>query len=150
MKKYNKPLLALLIGTMTVIGAAGVAGARWGGHGGGCGYGYNGGNAPSKQITPEMQQMMEKAYNTIAPMQMELRAKQTELTAKIYGGADDATIQALTKEVDRLQSRVTEARVTMQKEFAKAGMPLHQGGGCMSGGMGMHGGGYHGGMEHGS
>lgn len=127
MKRYNKPLLALLIGAMSIAGAAGVAHARPGGHGG-----YFGGGGPCygmQQVTPEMHQMMEKAYNEISPLLMELRAKQSELTAKIYGGADEKTIKALTDEVAGLQARVTEARVGMQRQFAKAGVPL----GCAGG-----------------
>lgn len=84
--------------------------------------------------------MMEKAYNEIAPLQMELRAKQDELTAKIYGGADEKTVQDVSKQVIALQTRLTEARVKMQQQFAKAGLPLRQSGCPMMGGMGMMGG----------
>lgn len=136
MKQYNKPLLALLIGAMTIVGAAGVAEARMGmgGHGG-----FHHGGAYA-ELTPEMQQMMEKAYNDIAPLQLELRAKQQELTAKIYGGADDKAVQQLSAEISALQKRVTDARVKMQQDFAKAGVPMQYG--CpMGGGRGFHGGG---------
>ena len=134
MKQYNKPLLALLIGAMTIVGAAGVAEARMGGHGG---KPFHHGGAYA-ELTPEMHQMMEKAYNDIAPLQLELRAKQQELTAKIYGGADDKAIQQLSAEVSALQKRVTDARVRMQQDFAKAGIPMQYG--CpMGGGKGFHG-----------
>lgn len=149
MTKYNKPLLALLIGAMTVVGAAGVASARMGMHGGPHHGAYAG------QVTPEMRQMMEKAYADIAPLQLELRAKQQELTAKIYSGADDKTIQELGKEVTNLQARLTQARIKMQQDFAKAGLPIHMGG-CPMGGGGMMGHGMgpgmmgpHGGYMHG-
>lgn len=152
MKQYNKPLLALLIGAMTIVGAAGIAEARMGGHGG---KPFHHGGAYA-ELTPEMHQMMEKAYNDIAPLQLELRAKQQELTAKIYGGADDKTVQQLSAEISALQKRVTDARVKMQQDFAKAGIPMQYG--CpMGGGRGFHGGpmggkgfhgpmGFHGGM----
>lgn len=149
MTRINKSLLAMLIGAMTITGAAGLAQAR------GYGYGPHHGGYAMQDISPETRQMMEKAYNDIAPLQMELRAKRAELTAKIYGGADDKTIQDLTAQVNALQNRVTQARVKMQQDFAKAGVPLRggMGGNCMMGGggpgMGMHGGyhgGYHGGM----
>lgn len=147
MKKYNKSLLALLLGAMTVVGGAGVASARMGMHGGP----HHGAYAAS-QVTPEMRQMMEKAYDAIAPLQLELRAKQQELTAKIYGGADDKTIQELSGQVTSLQTRLTESRIRMQRDFAKAGVPMFMGG-CPMGGPGMHGGpgmtGMHGGMMHG-
>lgn len=139
MNKYNKSFLAMVLGLVTVVGAAGVAGARWGGpHHGGCGYGY--GYGAVQPPSPEAQKLMESAYNSIAPLMMELRAKQDELTAKIYGGADEKTIDALSKEVSRLQAQVTDARVKMQQQFVKAGVPMHAGG-CMFGpgpGMGMH------------
>lgn len=135
--------MAALISAMAVTGAAGVAEARWGGHGGHGGPHHRGGYA-AQELSPETQQMMEKAYNDMAPMIMELRAKQAELTAKIYGGADDKTVQALTTEVNALQARVNEARVRTQREFSRAGVPLHQGSGCWFGGRGMHRGGMYG------
>lgn len=154
MKNYNKPILALLIGAMTVMSAAGFAEARMGMHGGGHAMPYYGG-AMGEGITPEMRQMMEKAYNQMAPLQLELRAKQQELTAKIYGGADDKSVQQVADEVTTLQKRLTEARVKMQQDFAKAGIPMH-GGGCMFGNGPMggpgkmgHGMGGHGMMGHG-
>ena len=93
--------------------------------------------------------MMEKTYNDIAPLLLELRAKEDELTAKIYGGTDEKTLRELTENVGRLQARVTEARVNMQRQFAKAGIPLRGGLGCADGyshmGGGRHGyGGRHG------
>ena len=133
MKQYNKPLLALLIGAMTVMGAASFAEARPDQPGKPFHHGSRYGD-----LTPEMHQMMEKAYNDIAPLQLELRAKQQELTAKIYGGADDKTVQQLSAEVSTLQKRLTDARVKMQQDFAKAGVPM--GYGCaMGGGRGFHG-----------
>lgn len=134
MKRYNKPLLALLVGALSMAGAAGLAQARPGGH-----YGAGGPCYQAAQVTPEMQQMMEKAYNDIAPLIMELRAKQDELTARIYGGADDKTIKDLTDSVVRLQGRVTEARAALQKQFVKSGVPLHAAG-CLGFAPGMRGG----------
>lgn len=136
MKKYNKPLLALLIGAMTVMGAASFAQARQDYPGRGF---HHGGRY--MDMTPETRQMMEKAYNDIAPLQLELRAKQQELTAKIYGGADDKTVQQISAEVSALQKRLTEARVKMQQDFAKAGVPMNCGGmmGGMMGGRAFHG-----------
>ena len=141
MNKYNKSFLALTLGLITIIGAASAASARWGGphHGGGHGYGCGSMQAPS----PEAQKLMEDSYNAMAPLVMELRAKQDELTAKIYGGSDEATINSLSKDVNRLHDQVTQARVSMQQKFAKAGIPMYQAGrGCM--GMNMHRG-WHGG-----
>ena len=72
---------------------------------------------------------------------MELRAKQDELTAKIYSGADAKTIDALSKYINSLQARLTEARVAMQQQFAKAGVPIHAAGrgcNCLFAGGGMH------------
>lgn len=133
MKQYNKPLLALLIGAMTVMGAASYADARPDHAGKPF---HHGGRYAD--LTPEMHQMMEKAYNDIAPLQLELRAKQQEMTAKIYGGADDKTVQQLSSEVSALQKRLTDARVKMQQDFAKAGVPMRYG--CpMGGAKGFHG-----------
>lgn len=142
MKKYNKSLMALAIGLVAVMGTAGVASARWGGHGGwghggghGCGYGYGMAQPPS----PEAQKMMEQAYTQVAPKMLELRAKQEELTAKIYGGGDEKTIGELTRQVERLYTEVTEAQVKMQQQFAKSGIPMHHGGGYhYGGGPGWH------------
>lgn len=137
MKPHNKTLVLLLVGAMTTVGGAGIAAARHGVmH-------YGRGSVQHQMASPEMQQMMEKAYNNIAPLQLELRAKQQELTAKIYSGADDKTLRQLTEEVNALYKRVLEARVQMQREFARAGMPMHMGncpmggGGMGMGGMGM-------------
>lgn len=144
--QYKTPFLALLLGLATVVGSAGLAEARPGGHGGYGGYhggGYH--NGYGSQVTPEAQKMMENAYNAAAPKIMELRAKQAELTAKIYGGADQKTIDALTQEVGRLQAEVMAERVKTQQQFAKAGIPIQHGGACGfgSGMRGMRGHGYH-------
>jgi Spy/CpxP family protein refolding chaperone len=138
MNTLQKSLLVLFIGGVALAGTAGNADARWGGHGyqyGGCGPGGG-----WREISPEMRRMMEKAYDDIAPLQLELRAKQDELTARIYGGADDKSIRELADAVSRLQSRLGEARVDMQKQFAKAGVPLRSGRGCPGGFGPMHGG----------
>jgi hypothetical protein len=146
MTGLHKSLLALIVGGVALAGAAGIADARPGGH-----HPYAGGAGPcggAWQVTPEMSRMMEKTYNDMAPLLLELRAKEDELTAKIYGGADEKVIKELTEAVGRLQARVTEVRVNMQKQFAKAGVPLRGGLGCadgyghMGGGRHGHGGGY--------
>lgn len=137
MNKYNKSFLALTLGLITILGAVGVASARWGGpHHGGGGYGCGTMQAPS----PEAQKLMESSYNTIAPLLMELRAKQDELTAKIYSGADAKTVDTLSKDINSLQAKVTEARVAMQQQFAKAGVPIHAAGrgNCLFADGGMH------------
>lgn len=167
MKKYNKALIALLVAAMGIAGVAGVASARgWhGSHGGGCngqggygpGYGHGGGHGygygpgGTMNLSPEVRGMMEKSYTETAPLFMELRAKQTELTAKIYGGADDKTVQDLSRQVNDLQTRLNDARVRTQQQLAKAGVPLNGVAPCPGmGGMGFHGRmhngfGYHGG-----
>lgn len=133
MNKYTKSLAALILGVAAATTAVGVAEAHWfDGHGGRCG-GYAGAEAPS----PEAQKMMQDAYTSMAPKMLELRAKRDELTAKIYSGADQASIDALTREMNALQAKVNEERVKYQQQFAKAGVPMHASGRCMFGpGMG--------------
>lgn len=139
MKKYNKTLLALMLCAVTVLGASGISEARPGGHRGyhhGNGQGYGGGMGYGPQMTPEMQQMVNENCNKMAPVRLELQAKQAELTAKIYSGADDNTIQALSRDVSRLQAQLTESRVAAQKQYAKAGVPMRGGMRGMGHGMG--------------
>jgi hypothetical protein len=87
-------------------------------------------------LTPEAQKEIVAAYDTMIPLIMELRAKQDEFTAKLYSGADNKTIEALGKEIARLQARVTESQLALQQQLARSGVPLHHvaGGGMMGGG----------------
>ncbi|MDL2266589.1 hypothetical protein LJC46_01190 [Desulfovibrio sp. OttesenSCG-928-G15] len=126
MNKYTKIAAALVLTVAATGAGAGIANAQWG-HGGPCGFMNN--EPPS----PEMQQMISDAYQKIAPKLLELRAKRDELTAKIYEGADQATIDGLKRKVDELQSVLNSEHVKLQQQFAKAGMPLHMGGRCMMG-----------------
>jgi|GEM_PF-2836701 len=144
MSKVNKSVLALALGLITIMGVAGAASARWGGPmgGGPCGYGYN--QDAAQALSPEAQKIMESAYDKMAPLVMELRAKQDEFTAKLYSGADSKTMDALGKDITRLQTQVTEARLALQQQLAQAGVPLrYAAGGCMMAG-GMMGGGMRG------
>lgn len=134
MKKLSKPLSLFLLGAMFLVGGAGLASARGGGHFGG----YHG-QRYTDNLTPETREALDKAHAALAPIHMELRAKQSELTAKIYSGADDKTIQQLSQEIGALQVKLTEGRIAVQKQLVKAGVPLHSGG-CFMGGMGGPGG----------
>jgi hypothetical protein len=167
-KKRNTFLVAFLVSALALAGIGGFALAGPGyGHGGyhggmGGGYGYHGGGhggrggcggygpggygggyyGPGAAINPEAQKIVEKAYLDSAPLFLELRAKKEELAAKIYSGADDATVDNLNRQVLDLQSRLNNSRVAMHKALAKAGVPLAS---AMSncpvmgfGGMGFH------------
>lgn len=141
MNKYTKTVAALVLGIAATATVASVADANWfDGHRGRCG-GYMATEDPS----PELQKMMEDAYNRMAPMLLEVRAKRDELTAKIYGGGDQASIDALTKQVNELQAKVNTEHVKIEQQMAKAGLPMNASGRCMFGpgprGMmgGMHG-----------
>jgi hypothetical protein len=166
MQSRNKILTALLVGMFSLAGIGGFAFAQGGYHGGmgyhgggyhgggmgyygggGCGGGYGPGGfqgpGPRAALPPEAYDIMQKSYTETAPLFLELRAKQAELSAKIYSNADDATIQGLVKEITDLQTRLTQARVTMNKQLAKAGVPLNSAlGNCpgfgMGGGFGYH------------
>lgn len=123
MKTCSKTLLALIISSVTLVGAAGLASAR----GGYCFEdGFHGmrGYGAMQNISPEARQGLAQAHETLAPLFLEYRAKQAELTAKIYSGADDKLIQELTKEVERLHVKLTEGKVALQKQMVKAGVPL--------------------------
>lgn len=155
MKKHNKILLMLLAASIGFAGLAGVASARGGFHGGyhggygGCnGAGYYGGGGPamSPAISPEAREALQKAHTALAPLYMELQAKKQELSAKIYGGADDSTVKGLISEVNSLEARLTEGRAEMQKQMAKAGLPMNPGMmNCASFAGGYHGHGWKGG-----
>ena len=134
MKKVNKSILLLTLALITVIGLAGVAEARWGGPGT-CPFGYGPASGMTREISPEARKIMEAAHEKTAPLALELRAKQKEFTAKLYGGADSKILDALRQDILRLQAEVTEARLNLQQELAKAGVPLQMGRG-MKGGMG--------------
>ena len=122
MKKCNAILMGLVIGSMTLLGAAGIASARGGcgGYGGHGGYGYH----AMQDLSPEVRESLRKAHEAMAPVFMQYQAKRAELTAKIYSGADDKTIQDLSKEVERLHTQILEGRVNIQKQLSKAGVPL--------------------------
>lgn len=146
MTTFKKPLVIVLTGLIIATAGATFASARGGWHNGnGHGGGY------SQQISPEVMAMMEKGRAEMVPLHVELRAKQAELTSKIYQGADDGTIQRLSKEIAALQGRLTQGHITMQKQLAEAGVPMR--GGCfMGGGMGYgpgHGGKHGWGGRHG-
>lgn len=134
MKKLSKPLSLFLLGAVLLVSGAGLASARGGGH-----FGGSHGQKHTDKFTPEAREALDKAHAALAPIHMELRAKQAELTAKIYSGADDKTIQELSREIGVLQAKLTEGRIAVQKQLVKAGVPLHSGG-CFTGGPGgMHG-----------
>lgn len=134
MKKISKPLFLFLLGAMFLAGGAGLAGARGGGHFGG----YHG-QRNMDTLTPETREALDKAHAALAPVYMELQAKQAVLTAKIYSGADDKTVQELSREIGALQAKLTEGRIAVQKQLAKAGVPLHSDGYLMGGPGGMRG-----------
>ena len=153
MKRYSKSLMVLVIASLAIVGAAGAASARGGcgGYGGGHGGGYGGGYGEAmRNLSPEVRDSLRKAHDAIVPLAVQYRAKHAELSAKIYSGADDKTIQDLTKEVERMHSQLLEARLGLQKQMAKAGLPMRgmMGGDCLGGfGGGMGGcGGMGGGM----
>ena len=137
MSKVNKSVLALALSLITIMSVAGVANARWGGPmgGGPCGYAYS--QDAAQTLSPEAQKIMESAHDKMAPLVLELRAKQDEFTSKLYSGADSKTMDALSKDIARLQTQVTEARLALQQQLAQAGVPLRHvaGGGMMGGGM---------------
>lgn len=139
MKTLKKSALILLAGLTIATAGTQIASARGGWHGG-PGPCWDGG-AYSDKFTPEVQAMVEKSRAEMAPLHMELRAKQAELTSKIYQGADDGIIQRLTKEISDLQARLTQGHVAIQKQLASAGVPLESG--CFMGGFGSHGPGKH-------
>jgi len=114
MSTFNKFFLILALGLVTVIGAAGAAGAR----GGCCGYG--------QEISPEAQKILQSARDNMAPLVQDLRAKREEFTAKVYSGADSKVTDALRKDIVRLQTQVTEARLTLQQDLAAAGVPQRE------------------------
>ena len=118
MKKHNRILLTLLAASLGLAGLAGVAAAR-----GDCPGGGYGGAA----MNPEVRDTIQKAHTAMAPVFMELQAKKQELTAKIYGGADENTIKGLISEINTLQGRLTEAGASMHQQLAKAGVPLNAG-----------------------
>lgn len=135
MKKVRIVLMALALCAVGVFGATGMANAQPGMHGGGYPYYSN--------MSPETQAAMQKHWNTVDPLRQQLFAKQAELDAKIASGASDAEISSVTKEINNLSAKLTEAQVQMQREMAKQGMPYggHMGGYGHRGGMGYgHGG----------
>lgn len=148
MKKQHKILIALLTVSVGIAGMAGVAAARGGCYGPRMGHGYG----PGPALTPEAVEIMQKHHATMGPLFMELEAKKQELDAKIYGGADEATVKALVAQVNSLQDRLTEAGAEMNKQLAKTGVTFNAGmvdcpalcAGFQGGkyGRGYHGGGY--------
>jgi zinc resistance-associated protein len=152
MKTRNRfSTLNAMLALVAVLGIAGVASAQ--GHTPspqehGANMGATGGHMQG--LTPEKQAAAQKLHAdhnaATAQLKQQLFAKQSELNAQLYGGAtDDKKVQALTKEIGDLNTRLLEAQVTLKRQLAKEGIPAMGGmgmgmGGCgmMSGGMGMH------------
>ena len=128
----NKFFLILTLSLITVIGVAGVAGAR----GGCCGYGPGSEQGATQAISPEARQILQSAQDKLAPLVLELRAKCDEFTAKVYSGADSKVTDVLSKDIVRLQTQVTEARLALQQQLAVAGVSLREARGMKSSGMG--------------
>ena len=135
MKTYQKTLLVLAISTVALAGAAGLVSARGGYHGGGYhgdGAKYHGEGGSHRmgkyewmeELTPEQRSSIRQAHDAVAPLRMEYRAKKSELTAKIRGGADDKSIQAVYKELEVLHSKLMESEITLQKQMKAANVPL--------------------------
>ena len=101
MRKHSKLLLVLTVASLTLVGSAALSSARSGGSGD-CG-GYE---AAMKDLSPEVRDSIRKAHDALTPVSVQYWAKQAELSAKIYSGADDKTIQDLAKEVERLHSQL--------------------------------------------
>lgn len=141
MKSKHAVIATFLVVGLAFAGFVGTASARGGYHGAGP-YGGQGWN-----ISPEVRETYQKAHASMAPMFLELQAKKQELAAKIYGGADDATVKQLVSEVNALQTKLTEAGAALQQDLVKAGVPMHPGMmQCSVFGSGFHGakGGYYG------
>lgn len=130
MKKARTAMMALVLCSVGVFGATGMAGAQPGRHGGGHPY--------SSDMTPEAQAAAQKHWNALAPLRQQLFAKQAELDAKIASGAADPEIRSITKEINMLSAKLNEAQVQMRQEMARQGMPYggHMGGYGHRGGMG--------------
>ena len=135
MRKHNKLLFILAVASLTLLGSAALSSARGDGPGGCSGY------EAMKDLSPEVRDSIRKAHEALTPVFVQYWAKQAELSAKIYSGADDKTIQDIAKEVERLHSQLLEGRIGLQKQMAKAGLPMRAFHGGMKGGMmGGHGG----------
>lgn len=141
MKKHHKLLLVLAVSFLTLVGMPALSSAQRG-NSGGCH------DDVMQKLSPEVRESIRKAHEALAPVFVQYWAKQAELSAKIYSGADDKTIQDLAKAVENLHSQLLEGRIGLQKQMAKAGLPMREFHGGMKGGFhgGMMGGGMMGGM----
>jgi len=135
------------------------------------GMGHMGMGMGNAQLSVEQQAVLQKIYQeqgqAISNLSQQLMDKQYELNTQLASpNADEKRTQVLAKEITELNGKILEARISLQKQLAKEGLPVsagfvcpmmggttgHGGGtgmpmGCpmMHGGMGMMGGG----MQHG-
>lgn len=134
MKKTRMLLIALALCIVGVFGIISAASAQPGWHRGGHGYYSN--------VSPEAEAAMQQHWNTMAPLRQQLFAKQAELDALFASGSGDSEkINSITKEINTLSTKLTEAEVRMRQDMAKQGMPY---GGGYRGGYGHRGGGGYG------
>lgn len=140
------------------------------------GMGHMGMGMGNAQLSVEQQAVLQKIYQeqgqAISNLSQQLMDKQYELNAQLASpNTDEKRTQVLAKEITDLNGKILEARISLQRQLAKEGLPAsagfvcpmtggttgHSGGagmpmGCpmMHGGMGMMGGGMqHGGMMNG-
>lgn len=129
MKTYRNALaLALTLAFLTAF--TGLASAQ--GHGM-RGNGMMGGGMGA--MTPEQQATMQKLHTEHAAATAELRkqifAKESELNAQIYAEkTDDATVEALTKDISALNAKLYAEQVKLHKQMAKEGIMPMGGKGC--------------------
>lgn len=137
-----RPLLATTVAlAITLFGLSAIASAQMGpgmmgGYGGGYGHGY-----AYQTLSPEKQAAAQKIYGAYytqtSALRQQLVSKQYELNALIYGGkADDQKVQALTKEISEMRSKLYEQQVALQRQLAKEDIPFMGGGMYGAGGMG--------------
>jgi zinc resistance-associated protein len=140
------------------------------------GMGHMGMGMGNAQLSVEQQAVLQKIYQeqgqAISNLSQQLMDKQYELNTQLASpNADEKRTQVLAKEITELNGKILEARISLQKQLAKEGLPVSAGFVCpmmggttghgggtgmpmscpmMHGGMGMMGGGMqHGGMQHG-
>lgn len=131
------------------------------------GMGHMGMGMGNAQLSVEQQAALQKIYQeqgqAISSLSQQLMDKQYELNAQIASpNTDEKRTQTLAKEITDLNGKILEARISLQKQLTKEGLPASAGFVCpmtggmpmgcpmMHGGMGMMGGGMqHGGMMNG-
>ena len=106
---------ALVLGILTVLGTAGMAGAN---------PAYHSPSNLSQEQATKAQEMITAHRAAVAPLMQQLQAKRAQLDAQLYSDKpDQAAVEKLGKDIGELQGQLYAARASFRAQLAKEGLP---------------------------